>query len=181
VKQGKQWAANPQSQDAKPSDDFLRFLNRLQQIQDALYADGSPQFKMHYSLKPIVEDNVEGVTLDIDGKKVTAQKNAQPQAFTWPGSNKVEVSVRAGANIPFGQYSGPWAVLQWMYDADPRTGGSKIAQWSMLRQGHGQRQTPTDASGHPIVLHVEISEFPSGVDVFDRNFFMLRCPTRAAE
>jgi type VI secretion system protein ImpL len=181
VKQGKQWVANPQSQDAKPSDDFLRFLNRLQQIQDALYADGSPQFKMHYSLKPIVEQNVEAVTLDIDGHKVTEQKNAQPQSFNWPGSGQVVVSVRAGGNIPFGSYSGPWAVLRWMYDADPRTGGSKIAQWSMLRQGHGQPQAPTDAQSRPIVLHVEISEFPSGVDVFDRNFFTLRCPTRAAE
>jgi type VI secretion system protein ImpL len=181
VKQGKQWVANPQSQDAKPSDDFLRFLNRLQQIQDALYENGSAQYKMQYALKPIVEQNIEGVTLDIDGHKVSAAKNAQSQTFAWPGSNQVVVSVRAGGNIPFGSYSGPWAVLRWMYDADPRTGGSKIAQWSMLRQGHGQPQAPTDAQGHPIVLHVEISEFPAGVDIFDRNFFTLRCPTRAAE
>ncbi|HLX46007.1 MAG TPA: type VI secretion system membrane subunit TssM [Bryobacteraceae bacterium] len=181
VKQGKQWVANPQSQDAKPSEDFLRFLNRLQQIQDALYSEGSAQFKMQYSLKPIVEQNVEGVTLDIDGHKITAGKNEKAQSFNWPGSNQVLVTVRAGGNIPFGSYSGPWAVLRWMYDADPRTGGSKVAQWSMLRQGHGQPQAPTDAQGHPIVLHVEISEFPSGVDIFDRNFFTLRCPTRAAE
>jgi type VI protein secretion system component VasK len=146
-----------------------------------LYENGSAQYKMQYALKPIVEQNIEGVTLDIDGHKVSAAKNAQSQTFAWPGSNQVVVSVRAGGNIPFGSYSGPWAVLRWMYDADPRTGGSKIAQWSMLRQGHGQPQAPTDAQGHPIVLHVEISEFPAGVDIFDRNFFTLRCPTRAAE
>jgi len=93
----------------------------------------------------------------------------------------VTVSVRAGGNIPFGSYSGPWAVLRWMYDSDPRTSGGKTAEWSMLRQGHGQPQAPTDAQGRPIVLRVEIVEFPSGVDVFDRNFFSVRCPSKVAE
>ncbi|HLH38688.1 MAG TPA: type VI secretion system membrane subunit TssM [Bryobacteraceae bacterium] len=182
VKQGKAWVANPASQDAHPSEEFLRFLNRMQQTQEALFADGSPQFKMRYSLKPEPEQNVEAVTLDIDGHKFTvARGKPEAQQLSWPGSGQVVVTVRAGGNIPFGSYSGPWAVLRWMYDSDTRSPGGKIAQWSMLRQGHGQPQAPTDAQGHPIVLRVEISEFPSGVDIFDRNFFGVRCPGKAAE
>ncbi|MGH9558722.1 MAG: type VI secretion system membrane subunit TssM [Bryobacteraceae bacterium] len=181
VKQGKTWAANPASQDVHPTDDFLRFLNRMQQIQDALFENGSAQPSMRYALRPIAQQNVEAVTLDIDGHRSTTGKNgAQPQQYTWSGPGDVVVSVRAGGNIPFGSYSGPWAILRWMYDADPRSGG-KVAQWSMLRQGHGQPQAPTDAQGRPIVLRVEISEFPAGVDLFDRNFFGVRCPGKVAE
>jgi len=174
VKQGKQWVANPASQDVKPSAEFLAFLNKLQGAQDALTA--------HYSLKPAPDQNVEAVMLNIDGKQSTSTRgNAQAQQFALPGSGQVVVTVRAGGNIPFGSYSGPWAVLRWMYDADPRTPGSKVAQWSMLRQGHGQGQQPTDAQGRPIVLRVEITEFPAGVDVFDRNLFNIRCPSKVAE
>jgi type VI protein secretion system component VasK len=125
---------------------------------------------------------VEAVTLDLDGHKFTENRGkADVQQISWPGSGQVVVTVRAGGNIPFGSYSGPWAVLRWMYDSDTRSPGGKTAQWSMLRQGHGQPQAPTDAQGHPIVLQVEISEFPSGVDIFDRNFFSVRCPGKAAD
>ena len=64
---------------------------------------------------------------------------------------------------------------------DPRQPGAKEAKWSVLRQGRGQPQQPTDAQGHPIVLRVEIVEFPAGVDLFDRNFFNIRCPLKVAE
>jgi type VI secretion system protein ImpL len=182
VKQGKVWVANPESQDSHPTEDFLRFLNRMQSIQDALFADGSPQLKMHYSLRPVPEQNVDAVTLDIDGHKFTTAKGAaQSQAITWPGSGQVVVTVKAGGNFPFGAYSGPWAVWRWMYDSDTRPSGNKVAQWSMLRQGKGQAQAPTDAQGHPIVLRVEITEFPSGVDIFDRGLFSFRCPSQVAQ
>jgi type VI protein secretion system component VasK len=182
VKQGKQWAANPAAGDVKPSADLIAFMNKMQGVQDALFADGSAQPKMRYSLKPVPDQNVDAITLNIDGhQSTTAKGSSQAQQITWPGSGQVTVTVKAGGNIPFGSYSGAWAVLRWMYDADPRQAGSKVAQWSMLRQGHGQPQQPTDAQGHPIVLRVEISEFPGGVDLFDRNFFNIKCPTKVAE
>ena len=182
VKQGKQWAANPAAQDVKPSADLIAFMNKMQGIQDALFADGSTQLKMRYALKPTPDQNVEAITLNIDGHQSTSTKgSAQVQQLSWPGAGQVVVTVRAGGNIPFGSYSGTWAVLRWMYDADARQPGNKVAQWSMLRQGHGQGQQPTDAQGHPIVLRVEISEFPAGVDLFDRNFFTIRCPSKITE
>jgi type VI secretion system protein ImpL len=182
AKQGKQWAANPAGGDAKPSADLIAFMNKMQSIQDALFADGSAQLKMRYALKPLPDQNVDAITLNIDGHQSTTPKGgAQVQQLTWPGSGQVVVTVRAGGNIPFGSYSGTWALLRWMYDADPRQPGSKVAQWSMLRQGRGQPQQPTDAQGHPIMLRVEIAEFPAGADLFDRNFFNIRCPSKITE
>jgi type VI secretion system protein ImpL len=182
AKQGKQWAANPAGGDVKPTADLIAFINKMQGIQDALFADGSAQLKMRYTLKPVPDQNVDAITLNVDGhQSTTAKGSAQVQQLTWPGSGQVVVTVKAGGNIPFGAYSGTWALLRWMYDADPRQSGNKVAQWSMLRQGHGQGQQPTDAQGHPIVLRVEIAEFPAGVDLFDRNFFNIRCPSKVTE
>ncbi len=69
-----------------------------------------------------------------------------------------------------------------MYVSDPRSPGSKTAQWSTVRgQGRSLAQQPTDAKGGAIVVKVEITDFPAGVDVFDRNFFVIRCPSRVTE
>jgi hypothetical protein len=65
-----------------------------------------------------------------------------------------------------------------MYDST-RQPGSKVAQMGMLRQGHDSRKA-TDAQGHPIVLRVE-SQVSGGVDLFDRNFFNIRCPSKITE
>lgn len=181
VKQGRLWVANPESPDAHPTEEFLRFLNHLQQIQDALYAEGGSQMKMHYTLRPLPGENVQAITLDIDGEKITASGQAQSKQFSWPGSGQVLVTVKAGGNIPFGSYPGPWAVWHWMYNADPRAPGSKTVQWSTLRQGHGQPQAVTDAEGKPIVMKVELGDLPAGVDVFVPSFFAVRCPGRAAD
>jgi type VI secretion system protein ImpL len=178
VKQGNRWAANPASQDVHPTADLIAFMNKMQQIQDTLFSGGSTDMKMTYSLKPVPEQNVEAITLSIDGHSTTATKSsAQAQQFSWPGSGQVSVSVKAGGNYPFGAYQGTWAVWRWMYDADPRTGGNTM-QWSTVKQLHGQPQRPTDAQEHPIVMKVEV---PSGGDVFDRNFFNIRCPAKVAE
>jgi type VI secretion system protein ImpL len=183
TKQGKIWIANPEAKDAPPAPDFLKFLNQMQQIQDVFFADGSAQPKMHYALKPLPDDVVEAITLEIDGHKFTATKGkAEAQQLSWPGQpGQVNASVRAGGDRPFGAYPGLWAVWRWMYDADPHAAGSKTREWSTTRQPHGQpQQAGTDPQGHNIVLHVELSELPSG-DVFDRNFFALKCPSKVAE
>jgi type VI secretion system protein ImpL len=183
VKQGRQWAANPASQDVHPSAELLAFLNKMQSIQDALFAGGGQQMHMTYALRAVPDANEDAVTINIDGHSYTANRGGgQAQQFTWPGAGQVDVTVRAGGNIPFGAYPGPWAVFRWMYVSDPRQPGSKMAQWSTVRgQGRSLAQQPTDAKGAAIVVKVEITEFPAGVDVFDRNFFTIRCPIRAAE
>jgi hypothetical protein len=179
VKQGNRWEPNPASQDVHPTADLVAFMNKMQQIQDTLFSGGSTQMKMTYSLKPVPEQNVEAITLSIEGRTFTATKgNAQAQQFPWPGSGSVSVSVKAGGIYPFGAYQGIWAVWRWMFEADPRSGGGNTMQWSTVKQLHGRPQQLTDAQGHPIVMKVEV---PSGGDVFDRNFFNIKCPPRAAE
>jgi type VI protein secretion system component VasK len=149
-----------------------------------LFADGSLQPKMHYALKPLPDEIVEAIILDIDGHKFTTTKGkAEPQQLSWPGQpSQVFASVRAGGERAFGAYSSPWAIWHWMFDADAHPPGTKTLAWSQTKQSHGQPQSAgTDAQGRPIVLRVEISESPAGADAFDRNFFTLKCPSKVAE
>jgi type VI secretion system protein ImpL len=184
VKQGNVWVQSPQASDPKPTPEFLQFVNRMSQVQDALYAGGSTQLQMHYTLRPTPGQNVQAITLDIDGQKITATGKPEAKQFLWPGpagSQATVVTVKAGANIPFGSYEGLWSVFRLMYDTDPHPAGSRSLEWSHVRQGHGQPQTPTDAEGKPITMRIDVVEFPNGVDVFDKSFFNIRCPGRAAQ
>jgi type VI secretion system protein ImpL len=181
VKQGNRWADNPASRNVHPTADLITFMNKMQQIQDTLFNSGSQQLKMGYSLKPVPEQNVEAITLVIDGRSFTANKgSSQAQQFTWQGTGaeSVAVNVKAGANFGFGDYQGTWALWRWMYDSDPRVSGGNTMRWDRLKQPHGRPQSQSDAQGRPIVVVVEVA---SGGDVFDRNFFNIKCPPRAAE
>ena len=182
AKQGKQWAANPAAQDVKPSADLIAFMNKMQGIQDALFADGSAQPKMRYSLKPVPDQNVDGITLNIDGHQSTSAKgSAQAQQFTWPGAGQVVVTVRAGGNIPFGSYSGTWAVLRWMYDSDRGSRATKWRSGACCGRATDSRSRRRTRRAIPSCCGWRLRSSPAGVDLFDRNFFSIRCPSKVAE
>ena len=85
---------------------------------------------MQYTLAPVKSDQIESMTLTIDG--VTA-KNA-PKQFLWPGSGKGEVKLTiklaGGSELP-AQDMPPalWSVFRFFADAD-RTYGNSI-EWVM--------------------------------------------------
>jgi type VI secretion system protein ImpL len=184
VKQGALWVPSPQS-DAKLTPEFIRFVNQMQRIQDALFADGGQQMKLRYTLKPMPGANIQAISAEIDGSKFTST-GAQSEAkqLYWPGApgaQQVMIRVRAGANIPFASYEGLWGVFRMMADADPRPPGAKIVELSKVRRGHGRPEAVLDQNDKPIVVRFELSDLPNGVDIFDRNFFNVRCAGRAAE
>jgi type VI secretion system protein ImpL len=181
VKQGNRWDRNSASQDVHPTADLIAFMNKMQQIQDTLFSGGSTQMKMTYSLKPVPQPNEDSVTLTIDGRTFTVTKgNAQAQQFSWSGSatGAVSTGVTAGAKFGFGDYQGTWALWRWMYDSDPTASGGNTMRWTTLKQAHGNPQRQYDAQDRQVVMVVEV---PSGGDVFDRNFFKIKCPPKAAE
>ena len=185
VKQGRLWVPSPDAGDVKLTPEFIRLMNQMQRIQDALFADGSQQMRLHYTLKPVPSANIQSLTADIDGNSFTSTATqAQAKQIVWPGApgaQQVMIRVRAGANIPFASYEGLWSVFRMMADADPRPPGSKMVELSKVRRGHGRPEAVLDQNDKPIVVRFEISDLPNGVDVFDRNFFGIRCTGRAAE
>ena len=126
----------------KLTPEFIRLVNQMQRIQDALFADGNQQMRLHYTLKPVPSANIQSITADIDGNSFTSTASqAQAKQMVWPGppgAQQVMIRVKAGANIPFASYEGLWSVFRMMADADPRPPGSKMVELSKVRRGHGR-------------------------------------------
>ncbi|HXF26437.1 MAG TPA: ImcF-related family protein, partial [Bryobacteraceae bacterium] len=180
VKQGRIWAPAPDA-DTKLTPDFLNFLNRVSSISDAFFANGGPQPAMKYSLKPVGSAGVQSLTLNIDGEHTTGN---QAKQFSWPGApaaQQVELPVKVGATITFASYEGLWGVFRMMNDGDPRAPGSRVVVLSHVRQGRGRPTIVSDASGNPVSIRLEMVDLPNGIDVFDKNFFSVRCPGRVTQ
>ena len=185
VKQGKFWANAPDA-DPKLSGDFLNFLNRIAAISDAFFpASANGQAKMQYALKIEPSSKVQGITLAINGDTASATaSSSQAKTFSWPGAGQQEADLRvnAGVSVSFGKYSGAWAVFRLMANADPRSPGDKVAVFSKTRgQGASQASQVMGPDGNPIIVKIDITESPNGADIFDPNFFTLRCPARVTE
>jgi type VI secretion system protein ImpL len=182
VRQGRYWIQNPQAPEPRLSPELLSFLNSMTAISEALFPNGSPQMRMRYGLRPQPRAGVESIALEIDGEKLTvAAGQSQARLFDWPGPNgaqQVLIRVKAGANIPFASYEGMWGMFRVLADADPRAPGSRTIELSKVRRGHGRPESVLDQNDRPIQVKLEITELPAGIDVFDANFFRLRCPSR---
>jgi len=181
VKQGRFWVPAPEEQDAKLTPEFLQFFNRMMSISEALYGEGTT-LRLRYGLRTLASPNIQNITLEIDGDTIAGA--GQGKTFAWPGasgSQRVRARVLAGANVTFGSYDGMWGIFRWFGDADPRPPGTKVIQFSRVRQGRGNPEEVQDASGKAIVLRLELTELPNGIDVFDRNFFNIRCPGKVVE
>jgi type VI secretion system protein ImpL len=185
VKQGRFWVNAPDA-DPKLSGDFLSFLNRIAAISEGFFpADANGQARMKYTLKIEPAPKVQGFTLTIDGETAATTGNtAQAKTFTWPGSGQqmARLRVNVGASVPFGDYNGLWAAFRLLANADPHPAGSRVAVLSKVRgQGASQAAQVTDGDGNPIVVKIDISDAPNGIDIFDPRFFALRCPSRVTE
>ncbi len=185
VKQGKLWVSPPDA-DTQLTQEFLQFLNRIAAISDAFFpADANGQPKMRYALKIEPNPNTQGITLIADGETASATKTASTaKQFGWPGASQQEAHLRVnvGASVPYGDYSGLWAIFRLLSNADPRPPGSRTAVLSTVRgQGASQAAPVLDASGNSIVVKIDITDPPNGVDVFAPGFFSLRCPAKVAQ
>jgi type VI secretion system protein ImpL len=185
AKQGRLWISPP---DADPllTQEYLQFLNRVAAISDAFFpADSNGQPRLHYSLKIEPNPNTQGITLNADGETASATKTAsQAKQFSWPGNGQQEAHLRVnvGASVPYGDYTGTWAIFRLLANADPRPPGSRTAVLSKVRgQGASQPSQVTDSNNNPIVVRIDITDPPNGIDVFAPGFFALRCPAKVAQ
>ena len=185
VRKGLEFQPNPALQGMKVSPELLTFLNRAQALTDVLFAEGGMmQPKLHYVLRPVAGQNAPGqyivVRLVLDGKELSSQDPLQ-KTFYWPASAGstpgAEGTVRAGAfTTGFGRFEGLWGVFRLFQNADNRTLGAKVVQWSEIR-GLGK-----SVAAQPLKppAKVEFVEFPGGKDLFNPRFFdALQCPRQA--
>ncbi|HLV85442.1 MAG TPA: ImcF-related family protein [Candidatus Sulfotelmatobacter sp.] len=133
LKVGSRYDRNPSAQ-AKASDGFLRFLNRVGGLSEALYPAGGQTPHLSYTLKQL-PSNLQGVQLKI-GSETLADESA-PKTFTWTGAPE-DVSVVTKGGDTLYTFQGPWAVFKFVSTAK-YLGGGKL-EWV------------NEINGHPVLL-----------------------------
>ncbi|HEY7237355.1 MAG TPA: ImcF-related family protein [Gemmatimonadaceae bacterium] len=119
---------------------FVDFFNRAATLSDVLFAGGTPDPHFSITVKPIVADGTNGVSIMLEGDEVRATKTlAQQQRIDWPAAtHDAKLSAQLGTlqATLVGPYSGPWAMFQLFYAADnwQPIGTAMRAEWS-LRSG----------------------------------------------
>ncbi len=57
----------------------------------------------------------------------------------------------------------------------------RTVELSKLRRGQGRAESVLDQNDKPIQVRLEITGLPAGVDIFDKDFFQIRCTTKVIE
>jgi type VI secretion system protein ImpL len=113
------------------SDDFVKYVNSVRKLREALFANGGQQPEVGYDLTLQPVQNTD-VIIEIDGTKVEVRGNsAQSARFTWParsGSSGAKISVLPnGGETADRTFPGSWGLFR-MIDAGSRgtSGGSQL-------------------------------------------------------
>ena len=119
---------------------FVDFFNRAAALSDVLFAGGTPDPHFSITVKPIVADGTNGVSIMLEGDEVRASKTlAQQQRVDWPAAThdaKLTAQLGTLQATLVGPYNGPWAMFQLFYAADSwqPIGTASRAEWT-LRSG----------------------------------------------
>ena len=177
VKTGGTYALKPDAA-VKLTHTFIDFLNKVSLISDALFAKPGTPPAMRYRLTVRPNPGIKQVTGKIDGQAAAMASTE----YEWPMSNPgldLRVEQTAGGSTPLRSFSGVWAIFRLLSDA-VHTPGSDQFSLINVQGGRGSRAQPILEDGSAIVL--EVTQYPNGVrQAFDRNFFQLSCPGKAAE
>ncbi|KJK02774.1 hypothetical protein UB43_05535 [Pseudomonas sp. 21] len=155
-KQGKRWVPiGGESQGLQVTPAFLKAVNQLSELADALYSDGAMRMSFELKAKPVRD--VVSTTLIIDGERLEYFNQMESwKSFVWPSPNDhpgvllMWKSVRAGDRL-YGDYQGRWALLRLLEQArvTPLESGGSTFQvvltapdgipltWEMRTQGRG--------------------------------------------
>jgi type VI protein secretion system component VasK len=182
IQQGNVYVANPTVPMRFPGG-FLNFFNNAMAVQRGLYPNNAPTMRYAFTLRPSTIEGVQGVAVTVNGQ--TQQSGIgvpQPMNFVWPGVGEQRVTlslkVPGGADYTLGTYDGPWAMVQFLTDADkliPMGNGYRIERMPTS----GRTNQPLRlAGGQPvrIVFDVDTGGAPF---IFRPGFFSgMACPIR---
>lgn len=101
--------------------DFVRFFNEIATWSEDLYAGGTKDPHLSFSLKPVPTEGIQQ-SFSLNNQTVAFSGGAPTQTrFTWQpaGANEARSSVRFGdTDLPWFKGTGPWAVFQFFGRAE---------------------------------------------------------------
>lgn len=156
-KQGAQYVAVPSgTMSLTPA--FVSFFNRTAAFADALYAGGSADPHLNYTLKPLPSEGLHNlnIALRIDGQTLTYSGGVAPaKPFVWPGAaHEAVATVKfGGQDVTWSNNDGLWALFQFFGKAERQQGNT--LEW-VARLG----RDPMLVNGKPLTVRVEVEMNP---------------------
>ena len=160
---------------------FLRFVNQMYAIQQAVYPNGATEPHYEYSVTAHLPD-VGGYSkenLIFDGQELSISGKGGTKKFVWPGSAQGAVlNLSAGSvNLDAESEQGQWAVARFfsVYKWVP-VGGTYRIEGALL----GPSRQPMTSNGKPVTVQFEV-DF-RGVPLFEAGYLSgFSCPGKMTE
>jgi type VI secretion system protein ImpL len=155
---------------------FLRFLNEMYAIQQAVYPNNSPDPHFEYTVSARLPEvgGFKNEKLNFDGQEMAIGGSGATKKFTWPGSaQKANLSLNSGGgDLDLQTTQGLWAVARFFggYKWQPSGNGYSI-------QGplFGPTGQPVTSGGRAVEVRFQV-EF-KGVPLFQAGFLSsYSCP-----
>ena len=129
---------------------FLGWVNHAAAISDALFKNGSQSPSFTFAIRPVPSDDIESVTLEINGQRHKYAKGEGNFQFTWPGAVqdvRLIPTFVGGSPFSFPEFDGTWSVLRWLDNGEhlQHQGESYSFDW-VLRTTAGVVKIPSN--GH---------------------------------
>jgi type VI secretion system protein ImpL len=183
VRQGSQFVA-VSGQNMTVTGAFLNWFSRAAVVSDALFKNGAQSPSFTFAIKPAPSDDIEGVSLEIDGQSAKYPKGGGSfQQFTWPGNvQNAALQVRfvkgTSFNFPTGQ-PGLWSLFRWLDSTEHwQQQGTTYTFESTVRTNAGPVTIPSN--GHPATVKFILD--PMGSPVRPGFFSGLSaCPSVAVQ
>ncbi len=155
---------------AKIGPNFLRTLNELYAMQQAVYPNNAASPRFEYTVTAHLPD-AGGFTVEklaFDGQELTIRANGATQKFVWPGPNAQGASLNlstGGPDIEYQSEKGPWAVARFFAVYKWQFSSGKYTIQGPLPGPGGQ---PARVNGKEIDLRFDV-DF-KGVPFFQAGF-----------
>ena len=160
---------------------FLRFVNVLYAIQQAVFPNNSPDPKFEYTVAARLPEagGFKNEKLIFDGQEMSIGGSGATKKFTWPGSaQKATLSLNnGGGDLDLQTAQGLWAVARFFggYRWQPSGNGYSI-QGPLL----GPTGQPMTSGGRPVEVRFQV-EF-KGVPLFQAGFLSsYSCPANTKQ
>ncbi|MBV8551411.1 MAG: hypothetical protein JOY54_08930 [Acidobacteriaceae bacterium] len=156
IRQGAQFVPDP-SASIRLNPAFVAFFNRAAAFADTAYAGGSADPHFSYDLKPILSDDIQSLSVTIDGQTAQFATGAAAKNFHWQTSEPHGVQLsgkyKGGTDFQYPSYDGLWAVFEWVGDADARQGST--LEWR-LKAGKRDRPVLSPVTNQPVTVRFDI-------------------------
>jgi type VI secretion system protein ImpL len=171
-KQGSQYVAVPAGGiNLNPA--FVRFFNQAAMVSVALYAGGSPDPKISYSLKPVASEGIQAMGVQLDGQALAYGGGAAvAKPFVWQagGNHEAKATVKfgGGPDLTWSSDDGLWAAFRFFGKAEQwqPAGGASVLEW-VIRIGKDPVKLP---SGKPLTVRFELN-MGGGPELFQKGYF----------